>query len=52
MKGNKKQIHDVETRANSVYVFFGEAYYEWKHESVGSMKQKGTVYSLTFRANC
>jgi len=51
-EGDKKHTHDIETSANSVYIFFGDAYYEWKHESVGNMKQKGTVYSLSFRANC
>ena len=51
-EGDKKHTHDVETSANSIYVFFGNAYYAWKHESVGIMKQKGTVYSLSIRANC
>jgi len=51
-QNGQKHIHDVLTRSLSGYFFFKDAYYDWKHEMLGSKKQKGIIYSLTFRANC
>tara|TARA_X000001036_G_scaffold130883_2_gene123749 strand:- start:3063 stop:3641 length:579 start_codon:yes stop_codon:yes gene_type:complete len=47
---DKKRKHDVLTADRSAYLFFGDAYTDWTHESVGSKLQKGRVLSLTFRA--
>lgn len=41
--------YDLLTPHASVYVFHGDAYNSWTHESVKSKKQKQLVYSLTFR---
>ena len=46
-KGKSK--YDIVTKPCSVYAFWGDAFFEWKHESVSSKKQQTTVYSLTFR---
>jgi len=43
-------VHPVITRDNSVYIFYGDAYTDWKHGS--SPPTKGVVYSITIRANC
>ena len=51
-ENGQKNTHDILTRSLSAYFFFKDAYYEWKHESLGSKKQKGIIYSLSFRANC
>ena len=47
---DKKRKHDVLTADRSAYLFFGDAYSEWTHESVGSKLQKGRILSATFRA--
>jgi len=44
------QMHPVLTRDNSVYIFYGDAYTDWKHGS--SPPTNGVVYSITIRANC
>ena len=51
-ENGQKHNHDVLTRSLSGYFSFKDVYYKWKHESLGSKKQKGIIYSLTFRANC
>ena len=44
-----KQKYDIITNPRSLYIFYGDAFNNWKHESVASKKQIGTIYSLTFR---
>lgn len=46
---NGAGFFDVPTPSGSVYTFHGDAYNEWKHESVPSQKQRSNVYSLTYR---
>lgn len=48
--GDKKRMHDVATSDGSAYSFWGDAYSDWTHESVGSKRQRGVVASATFRA--
>ena len=48
----KKVTHAVLTRAKSVYVLWNDGYTDWMHGSKANKKQKGTVYSITFRYNC
>jgi len=43
-------MHIVPTRDNSVYIFYGDAYTDWKHGS--GKPSDGDVYSITIRANC
>jgi alkylated DNA repair dioxygenase AlkB len=43
-------MHTVLTRDNSVYIFYGDAYTDWKHGS--GKPSDGDVYSITIRANC
>jgi alkylated DNA repair dioxygenase AlkB len=46
---NKSVKYDILTEPRSVYCFWGDAFNCWTHESVASKKQKGVVFSLTFR---
>jgi len=46
---NKNIKYDIITEPRSLYAFWGDAFNNWTHESVASKKQKGTLYSLTFR---
>lgn len=46
---DKTKKHTVITHDCSAYVFFGDGYSEWKHESVKSKLQKGRVLSASFR---
>ena len=41
----------VPTPHRSAYVFHGKAYTDAKHERRGSKRQRGTVWSLTYRAH-
>jgi len=41
--------YDIVTEPRSLYAFWGDAFNSWTHESVASKKQKGVVYSLSFR---
>ena len=52
MKFQNKDGHEhrVITRDNSVYIFYGDAYTDWKHGSTAPTN--GVVYSITIRANC
>lgn len=47
---DKSRKHPIITHDGSVYLFWGDAYSHWKHESMGSKRQKGRVLSATFRA--
>ena len=47
--GDRSQKHDLTTHARSAYCFWGQCYTDYTHESVGSKRQLGTIYSLTFR---
>ena len=49
-KDGTLEMHSVLTRDNSVYIFYGNAYTDWKHGS--SPPTDGIVYSITIRANC
>ena len=48
---NKLIKYDIVTEPRSLYAFWGDAFNSWTHESVASKKQKGVVYSLSFRKN-
>jgi len=48
----KKVTHAVLTRAKSAYVFWKDGYTDWQHGSKANKKQKGLVYSISFRYNC
>ena len=49
MLTNPSVKYDLHTPHASVYVFHGDAYKDWTHESVPSKTQNALVYSLTFR---
>ena len=48
----KKIVHAVLTRPQSAYVFWKDGYTGWQHGSKADKKQKGRVYSITFRSTC
>ena len=47
---DKTKKHTVVTRDCSAYLFWGDGYYDWQHESVKSKLQTGRVLSASFRA--
>jgi alkylated DNA repair dioxygenase AlkB len=47
---DKTKKHTVITRDCSAYLFWGDGYSDWKHESVKSKLQRGRVLSASFRA--
>ena len=47
---DKKKKHPIITHDCSAYCFWGDAYTDWKHESMKNSKQTGRILSCTFRA--
>ena len=47
---DKKKKHPIVTHDCSAYLFWGDAYTDWKHESVKNTRQTGRILSATFRA--
>ena len=47
---DKKKKHTIITHDCSAYLFWGDAYTDWKHESMKVPRQQGRILSATFRA--